>query len=85
MKQAIQDIREASDDLAKDLYGYATRAAITELTSNWSDAVADGDVQFNLQAAASDIDFVIEKLTKLKLRLTDDPAANQTMRQALGI
>jgi len=85
MKDAIRDIQTVTTDIAQDLSGYATRAAMNTLTSNWIDAVNDGNPDFNLANARGDIDDVIKQLTAIRLRLTDDPLAERKMRVALGV
>lgn len=85
MKQEIQDIVEATAEMAKDIAGCAARAAVTQLTTNWTDAVNDNNKDFTARSAVGDIDDVIAILSKLKLRLSNDPLANRRMRVALGL
>jgi hypothetical protein len=83
--QKVHDISEAADGMAKDLTGYATRAAVTVLTANWSDALNDSNPQFSAKSASADIDKVIANLTCLKLGLLADPMAKRRMLVALGL
>jgi hypothetical protein len=85
LMQQVRDIHETADDIAKDLAGYATRAAVAQLTTNWTDAINDSNPQFSARSASADIDLVIANLTKLKLGLRDEPLAKRRMLVALGL
>lgn len=59
-------VRESIADLPHDLEGYATRAAMLELSDNWRAALGDGAKP---KALVQDIDRVIHLLTGIKQHL----------------
>jgi hypothetical protein len=85
MQHIINDIRQAADDTAQDLAGYAARASVQQLARNWQDALDDQNNAFTAQSMAADLDQTIAILTALKLRTQGGPDANLAMRQALGL
>lgn len=85
MLQAVQDIKQAADEIAQDLAGFATQAAMQQLVQNWETAVSDGDKDFSKAVMVGDIDCVISNLKDLKVRLQEELDANLKMRCALGL
>jgi hypothetical protein len=86
MQQIIDDIATATNDLAPAyLSGSAANAAIKILAGHWAAAYRIPYPGFEPASMASDLDDLISVLTRLKLRISDGPQANLTMRAALGL
>lgn len=82
MESLINPLVTASRQIAVDLTGLATNAAVQHLADNWTCAIADNNPLFTDESMAADIDKVIENLAALKLGLTH---SSSIMRSTMGL